>query len=96
MPFCLKKLICLHHALVKGEYHGGRAGKIQILKREDEEFKEAMEAEVSTSLSSKLSKQKERSNSGKTHVIAHFTLKFLNFLLIDILFHSYSNNIILF
>ena len=32
----------------------------QILKGEDEEFKEAMKEEVSTSLPSKLSKQKER------------------------------------
>ena len=32
----------------------------QILKREDEEFKEVMKAEVSTSLPSKLSRQKER------------------------------------
>ena len=51
----------------------------KILKREDEEFKEAMKAEVSTSLPSNLSKQNERYNSRKTYVIAHFTSKFAQF-----------------
>ena len=51
----------------------------RILKREDEELKEAMKAEVSTSLPSNLSKQNERYNSGKTHGIAHFTSKFAQF-----------------
>ena len=41
----------------------------KILKREDKEFKEVMRAEVSTSLPSHSSKQNERYNSGKTHVI---------------------------
>ena len=68
----------------------------RILKREDEELKEVMKAEVCTSLPSNLSKQNERYNSGKTHVITHFTLKFAQFHLIDIPFHSYNNNIILF
>ena len=45
----------------------------KILKREDEDVKEAMKAEVSASLPSNLSKQNERYNSGKTCVIAHFT-----------------------
>ena len=67
----------------------------RILKREDEEFKEAMKVEVSTSFPSNLSKQNERYNSAQTHVITHFTSKFLNSLLIDIPSHSY-NNIILF
>ena len=35
----------------------------RILEREDEEFKEVMKAEVSTSLPSNLSKQNERYNS---------------------------------
>ena len=48
----------------------------RILEREDEEFKEMRKAEVSTSLPSYSSKQNERCNSGKTCVIAHFTLKF--------------------
>ena len=51
----------------------------RILEREDEEFKEVMKAEVSTSLPSNLSKQNERYNSGKTCVIAHFTLKCAQF-----------------
>ena len=55
-----------------------------------------MKAEVSTSLPSKSSRQKGRQNSSKTCVITHFILNFLNFLLIDILFSSFSNNIMLF
>ena len=51
----------------------------RILKREDEEFKEVMKAEVSTSLPSNLSKQNERYNSRKTCVITHFTSKFAQF-----------------
>ena len=51
----------------------------KILKREDEEFKEAMKAEVSASLPSNVSKLKERYNSRKTCVITHFTLKFAQF-----------------
>ena len=51
----------------------------RILEREDEEFKEVMKAEVSTSLSSNLSKQNERYYSGKTCVIAYFTSKFAQF-----------------
>ena len=51
----------------------------KILKREDEEFKEAMKAEVSVSLPSNSSKLNERYHSGKTCVIAHFTLKFTQF-----------------
>ena len=45
----------------------------RILEREDEELKEAMKAEVSTSLPSNSSKQNERYNSSKIHVFAHFT-----------------------
>ena len=62
----------------------------KILKREDEEFKEVMKAEVTASLPCNSSKQNERYNSGKTHVHKKF------FLLINILFHSYYNNIALF
>ena len=51
----------------------------KILKREDKEFKEVMRAEVSTYLPSNSSKQKERYNSGKIHVIAHFTSEFAQF-----------------
>ena len=51
----------------------------RILKREHEEFKEAMKAEVSTSLPSNSSKQNERYNSGKTCVITCFTSKFAQF-----------------
>ena len=51
----------------------------RILEREDEEFKEAMKAEVSTSLPSNSSKQNERYYSRKTCVIAHFTSKFAQF-----------------
>ena len=68
----------------------------RILKREDEDFKEVMKAEVSTSLPSNSSKQNKRYNSGKTCVIAILHRNLLNFLLIDILFHSYNNNIVLF
>ena len=67
----------------------------KILKREDEEFKEVMKAEVSASLPSNLSRQNERYNSGKTCVISHFTLKIF-FLLINISFYSYYNKVILF
>ena len=45
----------------------------KILKREDEEFKEVMKAEVNVSLPSNSSKLNERYNSGKIHVINHFT-----------------------
>ena len=51
----------------------------KILKREDEEFKEAMKAEVLTSLPSNSSEQNERYNSGKTCVITHFTSKLAQF-----------------
>ena len=51
----------------------------KILEREDKEFKEAMKADVSTSLPSNLNKQNERYNSGKTCVITHLTLKFAQF-----------------
>ena len=67
----------------------------RILEREDKEFKEAMKAEVSTSLLSNLSKMKD--TTLEKHVllpILHQNL--FNFLLIDIPFHSYNNNIILF
>ena len=50
-----------------------------ILIREDEEFKEAKKAEVSTCLPSYLSKQNKRYNSGKTCIITHFTSKFAQF-----------------
>ena len=50
----------------------------KILKREDEEFKEVMKAEVSTSLPSNLIKQNERYNSGKTHVHKKFFFLFFN------------------
>ena len=51
----------------------------RILERKDEECKEVMKAEVSTSLPSNSNKQNERYYSGKTHAIAHFTLKFVQF-----------------
>ena len=52
----------------------------RVLEREDEEFKEVMKVEISTSLPSNLSKENEGFNSGKTCVIAHFTSKFAQFL----------------
>ena len=51
----------------------------RILERKDEEFKEVKKTEVSTSLPSNLSKQNERYISRKTHVITHFTSKFVQF-----------------
>ena len=52
---------------------------MRILKREDEEFKEAMRAEVSISFPSNSSKQNKRYYSGKTCVITHFTSQFDQF-----------------
>ena len=52
----------------------------RILKREDEEFKEVMRAEVSISLPSNLSKQKMKDTAPKkTYVIAHLTSTFTHF-----------------
>ena len=68
----------------------------RILEREDEEFEEAMKAEVSTSLPSNLNKQNERYNSKKHMLLPILHQNLLNFLLIDIPFHPYNNNIILF
>ena len=58
MPFCFKVQF-IYTACYKGN-KGNMAEELkkykQILKREDEEFQEAMRAEVSTSLPSKLSR----------------------------------------
>ena len=52
----------------------------QILNREDEEFREAMKAEVN---------QSEKNKTLAKHVLLPIYIEFCNFLLIDILFPSY-------